>query len=435
MVYLLLIILAVILIIWIYRYPFYGLIFMILVNSVEGLFPLTKGLTIGRFVGIFACIGWVNYLQKNGGIMFRLGKSKLIRSLWAFPMFCLFGVIFGKKPFDNVFFFLTILLLAIMAIMIESLVDNKRKLYLLLLAIAMSSVLISILPFADYFNIDLYSPLGVEHGFGTEGVRAKGLTNSSNSLGLDAAMGLFCVLAIINLKHRMLGNISLLVIALILIGGLLLSGSRTNLIIFIVFLFVFGGFRFAGPKRGFYSSLVKGGCLIAIGFLAYKRIPEELQDRFIFFGKNVQASTLDRAQFADDQRKNALYVFSRHPIFGVGLNGFRVNSHGAHDTVSGLLAETGLLGIFSFIWLVFSCLKKLYRSSIKCKKADLKLYYYSITLMASFIAILVGGWGGYTVYYNRWFWIVVGISSVIERWSLTLHIKQERLSKKMQLRY
>ena len=79
MVYLLLIILAVILIIWIYRYPFYGLIFMILVNSVEGLFPLTKGLTIGRFVGIFACIGWVNYLQKNGGIMFRLGKSKLIK--------------------------------------------------------------------------------------------------------------------------------------------------------------------------------------------------------------------------------------------------------------------------------------------------------------------------------------------------------------------
>jgi len=138
----------------------------------------------------------------------------------------------------------------------------------------------------------------------------------------------------------------------------------------------------------------------------------------IVIGPNVNKYTEGRADLIKEQRGMAFDLLKENPLFGAGLRGFETHfALMAHDSVSGLVGETGMLGLFSIGWLVFSCFAWLIHSSrFFLRSGFLEWYYYAMGFLASVAATLVSGLGGYVFYSSRWFWFALGMSAVIARW-------------------
>jgi len=152
-------------IIWLMsKRPFLGLLFMLAVNPLEALFKLPAELSAGRLVGTVAVVGWLIHLQRHSGARRRLGQSKLISVVWAFPAVCIVGLMLSDSPSINFFGYswaVIVIMLALLALMIENLIDSKRRINQLLLVVVLSSAVAAIFPFANFLGVDLYSPLGL----------------------------------------------------------------------------------------------------------------------------------------------------------------------------------------------------------------------------------------------------------------------------------
>ena len=414
-------------IVWqVIKRPFFGLLLMLFVNPLEALFKLPTGLTAGRIVAAMAFLGWFVHLQRNSEARGRLRNSKLIRIVWTFPLVCIVGVMLSETTAGSIECYsaaITVILLSLLALMIENLVDSKKKINQLMLVVALSCTVTAIFPLAYFFNIDLYAPLTINAAETFSGGRASGLTNNPNALGISASMGLFALIVLSSVERRKLATLTFLAMALVMIGSLVLSGSRTHFVVFFVCILVFGGLRFLGPRKGRLPSLITALALLAMVPFAYQRAPENLQERFIVVGIGVRSDTLDRADFTRNQRLQAVDTLLDHPLLGLGLQGFQVREKnvGVHDTFSAVVGETGLLGVLTISLLVFTCWRWLYYGIRNGKKCNLFLYYYSAGFMASFVSMLVASIGGYILFYERWFWITVGISAVIARWTSAVY--------------
>lgn len=122
--------------------------------------------------------------------------------------------------------------------------------------------------------------------------------------------------------------------------------------------------------------------------------------------------------------ENALTIFVKNPIVGVGFNSYRYAQHRYHllsgfnweDTHSGagvnnsyvfVLATTGILGGIAYGWFWLGILKGSFRS-LQQKK------WYALFFFASWIALLVSGIFENTLFYPSimvWMFVLVGLTS------------------------
>ena len=419
--------------------PFIGLLVMIGVNPFESLINVGFNISLGRIIGTVSVIGWFVYLYNNPQAMISLSKSVLIRVIWAFPIICLLGIILNENQTISGYQALfKLFILLIMSVMVENLVISKNKMYQLVFVVAISAVFASVFPIASFFEIDLYTPFGLSVEDTMMTGRTSGLTNNANALGLATCMGLFALLVNILVTKNSFIKILLLLLGVFMIGGLILSGSRTHLVAYFVCILSFGILRFFGPTKGLSSSLLLLPVMILIFMISYQAAPEVLKNRFILFGKDVGSDTVNRQKFADLERSKALEIVQGYPL-GVGLTGFeKYFGAAAHDTISALLGETGLLGSIAFSWIALSSWQWLYRANKIAKRRSMEMYYYSSGFISSYIAMFVAGWGGYVIYNQRWFWIIVGISPTIYKWSKSFNQNQAsiiRVSNHQMLKY
>ena len=125
--------------------------------------------------------------------------------------------------------------------------------------------------------------------------------------------------------------------------------------------------------------------------------------------------------------ENALTIFEKNPIIGVGFNSYRYAQYRYHllsgfnweDTHSGagannsyvfVLATTGIAGGIVYGWFWLTVLKSSVRS-LKEKKT------YALFFFSSWIALLVSGIFENTLFYPSimvWMWILLGLSSQSE---------------------
>jgi O-antigen ligase len=181
----------------------------------------------------------------------------------------------------------------------------------------------------------------------------------------------------------------------------------------------FSGLRLLGPTKGLTYSALFALVLILLVPWAYRNAPERIQERLIVVGPNVNKYTEGRADLTAEQRGMAVELLKENPLFGVGLRGFESRTPiMAHDSVSAILGETGLLGLLSMMWLLSLCMYWLIRAGRRFLRIGyIELYYYSMGFMASVVATLVAGLGGYVFFSSRWFWFALGMAAVIARWS------------------
>jgi len=402
--------------------PFVGLILLILVNPLEALFSLPGGLSVGRLVAALAIIGWFTQLTSNRGSAMRLRQSRLLSTIWIFPACCIFSSLLSPYALEDAAGFsdtIKILLLVLLSLMIENLVVTRRQFSLFLLVIAVSSLIGSVFPVAYHFGMDLYTPLGYDPLETVYGGRAQGLTSNPNGLAMAANTGLFALIIFFSSgKHRVRIYLSLIAMGSVIVGALVLSASRTYLVVLFAFGLALVSLRLIGPRKGRLGALIGALFLGAIVFGAYQFAPEGVRNRVVMVGDNVDRSTLRRAEFTNRQLRQAIDAVASYPLLGIGPGNFRfIDGYDAHNSFSSIVGETGILGTYAFLLLLVTAGRRIYRgikSGLKNQRPN--LYLYSIGFMATLAAMLVAMFGGYVIIYRRWFWITIGVSAIIARW-------------------
>ena len=411
---------------WIVSRPFIGLLLVIIVNPFEALFELPAGLTLGRIAGVITVAIWFHHLSVDANAAARWRRSSIRSTIWMFPAVCLLSGVFNldsAQGIDPILKSMSVILLAFMALMIENQVTTPGRMYALMVSIVVSSLFAVMFPLAYHFGYDLYGLVGYDIEDAYHAERARGLLNNANSLGILSAFGIFALFTAIGARPKPLVTTIYVFCGLAMLGGLVLSGSRTNLIAATACAGLFCLLRLMGPAKG-RGLAVMGALVLVIAFPSWMAIaPERVQKRLVVVGQNVEDSTIERLNYTALQRQTAFKLFSDYPIVGVGLVNFQTvakSRHGAHDTVSSLVGETGMLGVISFCILAISCVARLAKHALpKLSGLNSITYGYAVGLLAGFLAALLAGFGGYIVFYQRWFWIAIGLSSAL--FELTRH--------------
>ena len=116
-----------------------------------------------------------------------------------------------------------------------------------------------------------------------------------------------------------------------------------------------------------------------------------------------------------------LKMFHDHPIFGVGAGAFpsalqsytdipRETFRAAHSMHMQVLAELGFLGICSYLFLIFVCIKPLFMAQ-RGKENHFWQQRLTFGLLISFIIYLIVGSFLSLLWYNT-FWFLIGLIAV-----------------------
>jgi len=137
---------------------------------------------------------------------------------------------------------------------------------------------------------------------------------------------------------------------------------------------------------------------------------------------NLRFETGGSGQYRLLMIKMAIPIILSHPILGVGLLNYQFHSfssfkfwHPVHNEYLRLAAETGLPGLFFFLWFVFWIIKDAY-NALKFK--DRYLNAVALGILGGYTAFLTAVMFGpeYQHYRQKFvFWILAGLAVALKR--------------------
>ncbi len=417
--------------------PIWGVALVFFVNPIGPLLPDLGGLTIGRIVGILTMLIWLGHLVVNKRRFQKLARSRLLRNVWPFLAAIFMSALYwypvnsGELALAGAF---TFLLMGVLALMTENLIQEKKDIRILAFAMAIASCIACIPAFFFTFGIDLYTFFGAEAptDLTAESARASTIGGNPNSLGIVARNGVFAGILLFISRSEKQNNLLTWVFLSVCLVGLVLSGSRTNFYGVAIVLFFLAFFGFRKLKAGFRKKLV----LLSLGFMvlsigAFQFVPDQVKAR-LFMGKGGDEYIAERASsrldYTQNQQIQAIGFLDDYPLFGVGLNRTREESGGlgAHDTVSVIVGETGLLGFFTFTWLIVWGLLRSYKCIHLVLEPNIKL---GLSLLFGMLVsfLVMGTGGGLIMPDDRTFWVVLGL--IYPLWDLDLKKRKGGLQK------
>lgn len=182
-------------------------------------------------------------------------------------------------------------------------------------------------------------------------------------------------------------------------------------------------------KKRKVLSLILIGILIIFPFVMPKNIKEWAKQ--VHYNPLVFMCNQDRISIYN----NTINMIKRHPFIGVGINTFSRNygkyklesaekyTHTpdtiyAHNIYLQMAGETGLLGLFAFLWFLFAVFKQ--AAGVLRKLDDAYLRAIGMCLVACFIAFLINGLTETSLYYARVsmiFWYLIGLSLALKKFT------------------
>ncbi len=149
---------------------------------------------------------------------------------------------------------------------------------------------------------------------------------------------------------------------------------------------------------------VAAGMLLGVLLLS---MPGGLGDRLWTIVKPDSDST-GSAQERRDILKRGLLIAARHPITGIGLGTFHIqsiNERRAHNSYLEIAAELGLMGLLAYLALIFNPLKALWQIEAEtlgaCDRRAFENYVLSVGLQATLVAYYANSFFGSIQY--QWF--------------------------------
>lgn len=153
----------------------------------------------------------------------------------------------------------------------------------------------------------------------------------------------------------------------------------------------------------------------------------------VFSSKSFNVENINPFRIASSEArlnsvKDAIQIIVKNPILGVGFNSYKyaqirnglrreenaLLSHadaGTDNSFLFVLATTGIVGFLAYIYLLYRILKLAYLKYKSSVKKSL-IYYLSITVIASFIGIIIDSMFINSLFYSfniLWLWVILGL--------------------------
>lgn len=211
---------------------------------------------------------------------------------------------------------------------------------------------------------------------------------------------------------------------LICLRVIMLTGSRTAYVGLVIFIFCL----FMYSKRRARFAVVTG--LVVI--LAWTSVPKMYKNRFISLEK-VTAAIDGEEQAAGsiggrwELVQDAWAVFLKYPVFGCGMDSFRrvplelkanKSTGQTHNLLMQVLAETGVVGLITFsflLWTIWNTLVSTKRALSGFDKDTKYLHSLVEALQIVFlIKLILGLLAQHTLYSNVW-WLLGGLAVATAR--------------------
>jgi len=187
-----------------------------------------------------------------------------------------------------------------------------------------------------------------------------------------------------------------------------LTGSRAGMVSFIFFLFLLW-------VRGKMKIIGALGIIVVLA-VAWYSLPGEYQMRFeTIYDDSINPAATASAQGRREGLKNGVRLFELSPLWGWGGGNFPyasevigvTNQMQCHNLYGQLLADLGILGAISFLWLCYLIFKT-QRNILNLKSKQPKNSLFIQMSIASFntlLLLLFQGNFGHNLYRYTWIWI------------------------------
>ena len=395
--------------------PFEGLIGLLAVTMINPgeIWPIIATLHIERIMVLVVAFG---LFRRPTPFIYPL----LTKRIFVFWLAMVISIPFSFWPGGAVGFSLDFLRTILYHFFIVNLTDTSKKFFILLFVFALLIGWVGGGAVWGYMH-GSFDNMAIRNGF----ERATGLSESNgnpNTIGLTMVSGLPLVLLITGSEKKW-QKIAGVIVALLATIALVLSGSRTS---FVNFLIIAVALLFNRKNLKFVPVLV----ILAI--VIWGIIPQQDKDRYGNILAIASGKQEDESYIAHRMAREAGYAMIKdYPITGVGAGQFPVAAgtkywpgrgeklwENPHNLYVQIPAELGIVGVIT--WLSFIVL--FVRTVLRLKKLFLEPEYSSLpkplkqfprACLFSLAALFIGGMFGHTLYRHTWY-LLAGMIAALE---------------------
>ncbi|MBI3006519.1 MAG: O-antigen ligase family protein [Ignavibacteriales bacterium] len=229
-------------------------------------------------------------------------------------------------------------------------------------------------------NVILESIVGGRRAFGFAGI-----------MYVDYAGLGICVSAAMAIVSRVKMQFVLIFVSILLAAALVLTQTRSIWLATLLTLMVLGAYAFlrpsvAGESRTHLAVIMIGGLMVMVGVGAFLFSSNpEIEKRSLELGQDKSLGVSERGEIGSSLTSRlliwdtALNAFVAHPLVGIGVYGFPLESAqysripaflyrrfvaglSPHQTFFAVLAETGIVGFFGFTVFLFVLLRSAFQA-------------------------------------------------------------------------
>jgi O-antigen ligase len=333
---------------------------------------------------------------------------KVNKKNWLF--FCLLlisllvGVVWSKNPLAGFYGIIKVLEYFLLAIVLKISFKNFNK-HILFFCFLTGIIFESLLAFLQYFNQGSIG--GIFYFFGERAFNAQtpGIANASINGQLflrpyatfshPNILAAFLVVAMLYLfmffKNRIILSLGIILGTI----TLLLTLSRTAIFLWVIYLIVLFGIPLVKKYKNRFPNMKLSISLLAL-LISVIVTYVVFQNSFIFqrfFLTKITDESFSQRLFLTQQ---SLVMFSKHPLFGVGINNFFDNLSFTNSQLSVLLiqpvhnifllilSEIGIIGFCFFIYLFYLSLKNLIKLKFTKERKYLLMIVFTVIFLGFF---------------------------------------------------
>jgi putative inorganic carbon (hco3(-)) transporter len=403
-------------------YPYFGLLvyYVVLVVNPGVVWPQLAALHSDTLLAGFLLISLVIH-KKLRREKFIFMQERMTVLLMLMAMALALSVPGSLWPSNSVMVLIDFLRTIMYYLLIVNIVTNEKRLKGFVWMFILASGYEAISSALAYFGGSLMFAQGID--------RAESLSGSDpNTLAVNLVLAIpFMVFAFVWTKNKLL-RLVLAGLSAAAIFTVAITGSRAGVIGLVLVLFFIW---LLSPKR-----IVTASIFLLVMALGWVALPAQYKTRYSsIFNSEVDESTQGRF----DAWKAGVNMFVSRPLTGVGVGNFAVayasgdySSRGtwlkAHSLYVQLIAELGMVGVLTFVPLVFYLMFRNFRLRKRLKEeriTDDFVKWTSYAITCSLGALFFTSVFGHSLFRLHWYWCC-GLTIVL--WSLVdRQIKRNQL--------
>lgn len=339
------------------RYPFIGLLIMVLLIPFEALTSLMgKAASIVKLIGLWTLFSWLiqTILIRNRKVKFdKMLLATLLFSLWA-----LATVLWAFYPEIAVARFINLIQLVGFYLLMINLVDNEKKLDEVIIAFICGAAVTTILSFKSFF-IEGFDPF-----FSRMALKGE----NPNETGIIMGMAVIFVWYLFNFKAKgLFKKVLLFILIAVFMAAFILIQCRgawiSLAVTYIIYLLFYRKSTLKSLSQVFFLMLA---AILIINY-TLNFFPEE-KAKLInkFFSISQIGEDVSKPGYRFYIWMDARNVWKINPVIGVGLNNFpkvyaKVGKDhfpwDAHSVYVAILCELGLIGFILWMIMLYYCLR------------------------------------------------------------------------------